>query len=85
MQLNPPGISEDDLNRGLLSLIERGLIPPAAEITIEPSPIRQSRAPLHRIGELRNRKHTPEETKKADSTLTGVKVSEQNHKKKLSS
>ncbi|XP_063710356.1 IQ domain-containing protein H-like isoform X2 [Symsagittifera roscoffensis] len=73
-QLNPPGISEDDLNRGLLSLIERGLIPPAAEITIEPSPIRQSRAPLHRIGELRNRKHTPEETKKADSTLTGVKL-----------
>ena len=72
--MNPPPIAEDDLNRGLLSLIQRGLIPPAAEITIEPSPIKQSKAPLHRIGEMRNRKHTPEETKKVDSTLAGVKV-----------
>ena len=46
-QLNPPPISEGDAKKGILSLIERGLIPPAAELTLDPSPVRNKMAPLH--------------------------------------
>ncbi|EDO37640.1 predicted protein, partial [Nematostella vectensis] len=42
----PPPISEDDAKKGILSLIERGLIPPAAELTLEPSPVRHHQAPV---------------------------------------
>ena len=46
-RLTPPAITERDAKRGILSLCERGLIPPAAELTLEPSPIKQRSAPLH--------------------------------------
>ena len=43
----PPPITDDDARKGILSLIERGLIPPAAELTLEPSPVKNQTAPLH--------------------------------------
>ncbi|KAJ8304824.1 hypothetical protein KUTeg_018407 [Tegillarca granosa] len=46
-QLAPPPISEDDARKGILSLLERGLIPAAAQLTLDPSPVRQKMAPLH--------------------------------------
>ena len=32
-------IKQDDIERGILNLIDRGLVPPAAEIQLKPSPI----------------------------------------------
>ncbi|ELT97689.1 hypothetical protein CAPTEDRAFT_178180 [Capitella teleta] len=46
-QLLPPPISEDDAQKGILSLIERGLIPPAADLTLDPSPVHHRTAKLH--------------------------------------
>ncbi|XP_048255584.1 IQ domain-containing protein H-like isoform X2 [Haliotis rufescens] len=46
-QLAPPPINEDDAQMGILSLLERGLIPPAAQLTLDPSPVKQMVAPLH--------------------------------------
>ena len=46
-RLTPPVITERDAKKGILSLCERGLIPPAAELTLEPSPIKHRVAPLH--------------------------------------
>lgn len=46
-RLTPPAITERDAKKGILSLCERGLIPPAAELTLEPSPIKHRSAPLH--------------------------------------
>ena len=47
LQLLPPPITEKDARNGILSLIERGLIPPAAELHLDPSPVRHRPAPLH--------------------------------------
>ena len=47
IQLLPPAITEEDAQRGILSLIQRGLIPPAADLTLDPSPIKQAMVPLH--------------------------------------
>ncbi|XP_041465321.1 IQ domain-containing protein H-like [Lytechinus variegatus] len=46
-QLLPPAITEKDAKKGILSLMERGLIPPAAELTLDPSPVRQRLVTLH--------------------------------------
>ncbi|XP_064651541.1 IQ domain-containing protein H-like isoform X2 [Lineus longissimus] len=46
-QLVPPPISDTDAKKGILNLIERGLIPPAAELTLDPSPVRHRTAALH--------------------------------------
>ncbi|CAB4030817.1 Hypothetical predicted protein, partial [Paramuricea clavata] len=43
----PPPVSENDARKGILSLLERGLIPPAAELSLEPSPVRHHQAVLH--------------------------------------
>lgn len=47
LQLAPPPITEEDARKGIMSLIERGLIPPAAQLTLDPSPVRNRIAPLH--------------------------------------
>uniref|UniRef100_F6YCE4 IQCH-like ATP-grasp domain-containing protein n=1 Tax=Ciona intestinalis TaxID=7719 RepID=F6YCE4_CIOIN len=49
--LPPPSIMEKDAKKGILSLIERGLIPPAAELTLDPSPVHHKRARLHNAEE----------------------------------
>uniref|UniRef100_H2YZR9 IQCH-like ATP-grasp domain-containing protein n=1 Tax=Ciona savignyi TaxID=51511 RepID=H2YZR9_CIOSA len=49
--LPPPSIMEKDAKKGILSLIERGLIPPAAELTLDPSPVRHKRARLYNAEE----------------------------------
>ena len=55
-QLAPPPISEDDARKGIMSLIERGLIPPAAQLTLDPSPVRHRALLLH---DPDNKKPTP--------------------------
>ena len=39
LKLIPPPISDADAKQGLMSLLERGLIPSNAKITFEPMPI----------------------------------------------
>ncbi|XP_038076728.1 IQ domain-containing protein H-like [Patiria miniata] len=53
-QLIPPPISEKDARKGILSLMERGLIPPAAELTLDPSPVRQKLQTLHDAQDKKN-------------------------------
>ena len=46
-QLAPPPITEDEARHGILSLLERGLIPPGAELTLEPSPVKHKLAQIY--------------------------------------
>ncbi|EDV26484.1 uncharacterized protein TRIADDRAFT_63760 [Trichoplax adhaerens] len=50
-QLTPPQIKEEDARKGILSLLERGLIPAAAQLTLQPDPVKSKSAPLHHISE----------------------------------
>uniref|UniRef100_A0A1I8JM34 IQ domain-containing protein H n=2 Tax=Macrostomum lignano TaxID=282301 RepID=A0A1I8JM34_9PLAT len=50
----PPPITEDDARRGILSLMQRGLIPPASKLTLDPSPIRQRTMLMHDPAERRD-------------------------------
>ncbi|XP_052701435.1 IQ domain-containing protein H-like isoform X2 [Crassostrea angulata] len=68
-QLAPPPITEEDARKGIMSLIERGLIPPAAQLTLDPSPVRNRIAPLHEP----QVRHRPPQTE-AVSLLSGVKL-----------
>ncbi|XP_005098111.1 IQ domain-containing protein H isoform X2 [Aplysia californica] len=45
--LAPPPIEEEDARKGILSLLERGLIPPAAQLTLDPSPVKNKLVHLH--------------------------------------
>ncbi|XP_056427618.1 IQ domain-containing protein H isoform X2 [Hyla sarda] len=45
--LPPPPVHEKDMQKGVLSLIQRGLIPPAARLTLVPPAIKQQPVPLH--------------------------------------
>ncbi|XP_078539173.1 IQ domain-containing protein H isoform X2 [Lissotriton helveticus] len=45
--LPPPPVPEKDAKKGLLSLLERGLIPPSAQITLLPNPVSPRTVPLH--------------------------------------
>ncbi|XP_059161513.1 IQ domain-containing protein H-like isoform X2 [Physella acuta] len=45
--LAPPPIEEEDARKGILSLLERGLIPPAALLTLDPSPIKNKTLQLY--------------------------------------
>ncbi|XP_067827442.1 IQ motif-containing protein H isoform X2 [Heptranchias perlo] len=57
--LLPPFVSEKDARKGILSLIERGLIPPASELSLDPPPFQPKAAPIHAIEE-KYRKPPPE-------------------------
>lgn len=59
LKLAPPAISEDDARKGILSLIERGLIPPAAQLTLDPSPVKNRIATLH---DPQDRSKPPQQT-----------------------
>ncbi|KAK7010096.1 IQ domain-containing protein H [Biomphalaria glabrata] len=43
----PPPVSDEDAKRGIFSLLERGLIPPAALLTFDPSPIKNKSLQLY--------------------------------------
>ncbi|KAG8574946.1 hypothetical protein GDO81_009395 [Engystomops pustulosus] len=45
--LPPPPVHEKDMQKGILSLIQRGLIPPAARLTLVPPAIKHQTLPLH--------------------------------------
>ncbi|NWX87344.1 IQCH protein, partial [Nothoprocta pentlandii] len=48
---SPLPLLEDDIKKGILSLTERRLIPPAAKITLQSSPVVSKPAPLHEFHE----------------------------------
>ena len=56
-QLAPPSITEDDARHGILSLLERGLIPPGADLAFEPSPVKHKLAQIY-TSEDRNQEKT---------------------------
>ncbi|XP_075431499.1 IQ domain-containing protein H isoform X2 [Ascaphus truei] len=45
--LPPPPLHEKDMQKGILSLLQRGLIPPAAHLTLVPPPVLPRALPLH--------------------------------------
>nr|XP_014347378.1 PREDICTED: IQ domain-containing protein H isoform X2 [Latimeria chalumnae] len=47
--LLPPPVLEEDIQKGVLSLLERHLIPPAARLTIKPPFVKSKAAQLHNI------------------------------------
>jgi hypothetical protein len=49
-QLLPPPITDADAQRGILSLQQRGFIPPAADLTLDPLPVSSKTAPIHSAG-----------------------------------
>ncbi|XP_072888732.1 IQ motif-containing protein H [Hemitrygon akajei] len=57
--LLPPFVSEKDAKKGILSLTERGLIPPAAGLSLHPHPIQHKVAIMHDSQE-KYRKPPPE-------------------------
>lgn len=55
-QLAPPNITEADARHGILSLLERGLIPPGADLAFEPSPVKQTLAQIHTADDKKQEK-----------------------------
>lgn len=72
-QLTPPPITEDDAKKGILSLIERGLIPPAAELSLSPSPVRNRQAMIH-SPTAQHTRHCISDGTAVGANLTGVKM-----------
>ncbi|XP_064607991.1 IQ domain-containing protein H-like isoform X2 [Liolophura sinensis] len=71
-QLEPPPISEEDARRGILSLLERGLIPPASELTLDPSPVGHKLVKLHEPQEKEFNRFKP--ITDMANNLAGVKL-----------
>ncbi|XP_069842085.1 IQ domain-containing protein H isoform X2 [Dendropsophus ebraccatus] len=74
--LPPPPVHEKDMQKGILGLIQRGLIPPAARLTLVPPAIKQQPVPLHGAyarrtasltqGKARNRMKSSDPSSEAD-------------------
>eukprot|EP00794_Sanderia_malayensis_P009883 gene9883-10893_t len=64
--LNPPAMSADDANQGLLFLIERNFIPNSAKITLDPSPVQLKQAKLHVPGTVEGERKEKKGVKKID-------------------
>ena len=54
-----PAMADEDIDRGLLSLADRGVIPPGAQLAIEPPPIQHKMAPLHSMQDRMSRERNP--------------------------
>lgn len=66
-QLAPPPITEDDARFGIMSLLERGFIPPGADLTLDPSPIKQKLARIYTAEEKKSRPAVAGMVKSLDS------------------
>ncbi|XP_067936768.1 IQ domain-containing protein H-like [Watersipora subatra] len=71
-QLAPPNITEEDARHGILSLLERGLIPPGADLTFEPSPVKHKLAQIYNSEDRRNEKMVIADS--ASYNLAGLKL-----------
>eukprot|EP00116_Pleurobrachia_bachei_P001193 sb/3461455/ len=80
-RLTPPAITEKDAKRGILSLCERGLIPPAAELTLEPSPIKQRAAHIHYQGPLNLERIA--DAQELEHTMVGVQLDSSVHEMQM--
>ncbi|XP_062517346.1 IQ domain-containing protein H-like isoform X2 [Corticium candelabrum] len=72
-QLTPPPITEEDARKGIRSLIERGLIPPAAELSLDPSPVKNKPALIH-SPLAQHARHTISDGTAAGANLALVKM-----------
>ncbi|XP_064373920.1 IQ domain-containing protein H [Dromaius novaehollandiae] len=68
---SPLPLSEDDIKKGILSLTERRLIPPAAKITLQSSPVVSKPAPLHEFHK-QHRKSVAGEISRVDPENTAI-------------
>jgi hypothetical protein len=50
-QLVPPPFSEEETTLGIISLTDRGLIPPGSQLSIDPPPVQPKTVPLHNADE----------------------------------
>ncbi|KAL5482074.1 hypothetical protein EMCRGX_G022355 [Ephydatia muelleri] len=72
--LTPPPISNQDAQKGLLSLLERGLIPPAAEIILSPPLVAPRSVHLHGTNSQLSVKQTPVDGSEVGTNWVGVKL-----------
>ncbi|NXE50604.1 IQCH protein, partial [Casuarius casuarius] len=65
---SPLPLLEDDIKKGILSLTERRLIPPAAKITLQSSPVVSKPAPLHEFHKQHKKSVAGERSSNKDYT-----------------
>ncbi|KAM4675920.1 IQ domain-containing protein H [Discoglossus pictus] len=71
--LPPPPVHEKDAQKGILSLLQRGLIPPAAHLTLVPNAVSPQAMPLHSVRTRKTLK-LKEVTAKSSSNMAGSSV-----------
>lgn len=71
--LTPPPISNEDAQKGLLSLLERGLIPPAAEIILSPPLVTPRSVHLHSTSQFAT-KQIPVDGSEVGAKWVGIKL-----------